>query len=275
MNNPNCLENTGSFLPEDAEYYVFGREVGESGTPHLQGYICLKEKKALAWMKKHIHPHAHWEIARGTPQQASDYCKKDGDFVEVGELPQSNGSAGGAGNKRRWVEAFENAKLGKFDEIDPQIRIMYHRTLKQINTDHLLERAPLSGDLENLWYHGPPGSGKSRHAREQFSDIYLKALNHWWDGYRGEDTVLIEEWELTSAKYLGHHLKIWADRYPFAPEIKGSHLPKQRPKRIVITSNYSIDECFGPDVDRQLNLAIHRRFRMVEFPLGQPLEDFS
>jgi len=271
------MENTGSFLPEDAEYYVFGREVGESGTPHLQGYVCLKEKKALSWIKKHIHSGAHWEVMRGTPEQAAEYCKKDGDFVEVGEIPESPQQCGGAGNKRRWVEAFANAQAGKFDEIDPQIRIMYHRTLKSIHTDCLLERAPLEGDLENLWYYGPPGSGKSRKAREDHPDCYLKALNHWWDGYRGEDTVLIEEWELGSGKYLGHHLKIWADRYAFAPEIKGSHLPKQRPKRIIITSNYSIDECFGPGVDEQLNLAIKRRFRSVQFPLVESgmVEDFS
>ena len=269
LNNPTAEESVGSFLSteEDCEYCVFGRETGEAGTPHLQGYICLKEKKSLKWLKTNIHKNCHWEIMRGTPQQASDYCKKDGDFVEIGELPEAPSAAGGAGNKRRWVEVFNNAQAGKFDEIDPQIRIMYHRTLKSIHTDRLLEQPRLDGDLENLWYHGPPGTGKSRKAREDYPDLFLKALNHWWDGYRGEETVLIEEWELTSGKYLGHHLKIWGDRYPFTPEVKGSHLPKQRPKRIIITSNYNIDECFGPSVDLQLNAAIHRRFRQVDFGL--------
>ena len=31
--------------------------------------------------------------------------------------------------------------------------------------------------------------------------------------------------------------------------------------------NYTIDECFGPDADRQVNLAMHRRFREVDFGL--------
>ena len=270
LNNPTAEETVGSFLSnsESIEYFVFGRETGEEGTPHLQGYLQLNKKQTLKWLKKHIHKTAHWEIMRGTPKQASDYCKKDGDFVEVGELPETAAAVGGAGNKKRWVEAYEKASQGKFDEIDPQIRIMYHRTLKSIHVDTLLAQPRLDGDLENLWYYGPPGCGKSRKAREEYPDLFLKALNHWWDGYRGEQTVLIEEWELTSGKYLGHHLKIWSDRYPFTPEVKGSHLVLQRPKRIIITSNYSIDECFGPSVDPQLNAAIHRRFRECDLGLG-------
>lgn len=269
MNNPNVEESVGQFLMHDnVSYWVIGREVGESGTPHLQGYMVLKIKKDLAWMKKNVHKGAHWEVARGTPQEASDYCKKDGDFLESGELPDSQSTAGGVATKKRWRDAFDYAQKGEFEKIDPQILIQCHRTLKRIHLDTLLERPMIEGELENLWYFGPPGSGKSRRAREEYPDLFLKALNHWWDGYRGEDTVLLEEWELNSSKYLGHHLKIWSDRYPFVPEIKGGMLPKQRPRRLIITSNYSIDECFGPDVDRQLNMAIHRRFREVRF--GDP-----
>lgn len=234
-------------------------------THHLQGYVVLAEKKSLAWVRTKIHKRAHWEIARGTPLQASDYCKKDGDFVEVGTLPAAPSISGGIGNKRRWELALVNAQSGNFNDIDPQIRIMYHRTLRQINTDYMLESAQLEGDLENLWYHGPPGSGKSRKAREDNPNAFIKATNHWWDGYKGEDVVIIEEWELTSGKFLGHHLKIWSDRYPFSPEVKGSFLPKQRPKKIIVTCNYSIDDCFGIGVDLQLNLAIHRRFTEVDF----------
>jgi len=260
----------GLYLPPDVEYCVFGREVGPSGTPHIQGYLVLPQKKTLKWLKAQNSSMArcHWEqkVPRSTPLQASDYCKKDGDWVEVGVLPITAADSGGAGNKRKWEDALIAAKEGRFDDIDAHIRLQYHRTIKQINQEAMLEKSGTqAGELENLWYHGPPGTGKSRKAREDYPDAYLKALNHWWDGYRGEDTVIIEEWELTSGRFLGHHLKIWSDRYPFAPEIKGSHLPRQRPKRIIVTSNYSINDCFG--ADRQLELAINRRFTSVDFGL--------
>lgn len=179
--------------------------------------------------------------------------------------PELASSKGGQATKQKWVDALQLAKRGKFDEIDAHIQIQYFSSLRKIHHETLLESATLDGELENFWYFGPPGTGKSRYARDKYPDAFCKALNHWWDGYIGEDTVIIDEWEISSGKFLGHHLKIWSDRYAFKMEVKGSVLPLQRPKRIVITSNYSVDECFGSD--RMLCAAIHRRFRCVDFGL--------
>ncbi len=76
---------------DNYEYLVVGKESGESGTPHLQGFAILKTRLRLAAVRLLISPRAHFEAARGTPKQASDYCKKDGEFFEHGELPQSQG----------------------------------------------------------------------------------------------------------------------------------------------------------------------------------------
>lgn len=177
--------------------------------------------------------------------------------------PEARHNKGGEGTKRKWADALALAKAGDFDAIDPHIQLQYHSTLRKIRNETLLQMPQIQGDLENLWYHGAPGTGKSLCARTRFPTLFLKALNHWWDGYAGEETVLIEEWELTSGKYLGHHLKIWSDRYPFKPEIKGSTLPPQRPRRIVVTSNYTLQECFGSD--STLLAALRRRFTEVDF----------
>lgn len=72
-------------------YLVIGRERGDSGTPHLQGFLILQTKLRLANVKALPgFQRAHLENSRGTPKQASDYCKKDGDFDEFGDLPESN-----------------------------------------------------------------------------------------------------------------------------------------------------------------------------------------
>lgn len=71
-------------------YGVFGRETGESGTPHLQGYVILNRSQRLSFLRARLSDRAHYEVANGTPQQASDYCKKDGEFEEFGTLPVSS-----------------------------------------------------------------------------------------------------------------------------------------------------------------------------------------
>ena len=75
-------------------YLVYGREVGESGTPHLQGFVILSSRRHLAGVRSLISERGHFEICRGTPQQASDYCKKGGDYVEFGNLPTSRPKTG-------------------------------------------------------------------------------------------------------------------------------------------------------------------------------------
>ena len=88
LNNYNDGECEGGWLPE-AEYWVIGKEVGETGTPHLQGYVVFMDRYRLKQITD-SHPVAkrcHWEPQSkfSTPKQAADYCKKEGAFIEHGE----------------------------------------------------------------------------------------------------------------------------------------------------------------------------------------------
>ena len=88
MNNYKDGEERGAWLP-DSEYWVIGQETGSEGTPHLQGYVVFMDRFRLAQIQKHdpVCKRCHWEpqSAHSTPKQASDYCKKDGTFLEHGE----------------------------------------------------------------------------------------------------------------------------------------------------------------------------------------------
>ena len=81
---------------KDCRYICVGREVGEQGTPHLQGYICFHTLKSLKQLSE-FFPRARIETKYGTHQQAAVYCKKDGDFFEWGTLPMDDDVKGGLG----------------------------------------------------------------------------------------------------------------------------------------------------------------------------------
>lgn len=63
-------------------YICFGLEVGEQGTPHMQGYLQGKQKQFTRLQQ--VIGKCHMEAARGTDEEAVEYCKKDGDFWESG-----------------------------------------------------------------------------------------------------------------------------------------------------------------------------------------------
>ena len=245
-------------ISEAGKYTCIGKEVGESGTFHHQGYIVFAQAKSLAACRK-ILPRAHWEVRMGTHEQAADYCKKTGDFVETGSFVTKKEQ--GDKEKMRWEQAWEAAKTGDFQDIPCDIKYRYWGATQAIHRAHQSAPPEIDGELQNIWIYGPPGTGKSRKARDDYPDCYTKSCNKWWDGYQDEEEVLIDDLD-KQHECLGHHLKIWADRYPFNAEVKGSS-SSIRPKIIIVTSNYHPNQIWNDPI---LVEAICRRFKLVHMP---------
>lgn len=237
------------------KYLSYGREVGESGTPHLQGFVIFKIAVRFAAVKK-MCPRAHWEKKSiwSTNREAADYTKKDGDYVEIGQLPMTADEKGEM-ERVRWERIRDLARGGQLDEIDAQVYVCHYRTLKEIARDNMREVDMLDGPC-GLWIYGRPGVGKSYYARKEWPQHFVKELNKWWDGYKGEDTVIIDDMDPGHSQSYGRLLKIWADAYPFIGETKGGAM-RLRPRRIVVTSQYCIRDVFD---DQETYLAIRRRF---------------
>jgi len=67
-----------------AAYGICEEEVGDKGTPHLQGYVRFPNAKTMQQMRKFV-PRAHLEVAKGNDAQNRLYCSKSGTNVfEIG-----------------------------------------------------------------------------------------------------------------------------------------------------------------------------------------------
>ena len=197
---------------------------------------------------------AHW-IKCMNLFKAIEYCKKKGpNYFEKGNVELNTR------NKEEWNGFIEKCKKASPKEmIDSEYSMMYARYLKFAGTVNVLyRRLDRLEELKNEWIWGRPGSGKTRYVWDNYESLYVKNMNKWWDGYNDEENVLIDDWDPEKGKLLVQYLKIWGDRYPFLGETKGSS-SLIRPKRILITSNYSLEDCFqGVDYT-----AIKRRFKTI------------
>jgi len=60
--------------------YIFGQEIGASGTKHIQGYINFFSKQRPIEKLK-LSTDIHWEKAKGSYQENYNYCSKDNSFI--------------------------------------------------------------------------------------------------------------------------------------------------------------------------------------------------
>ena len=59
----------------ECKYHIIGREIGEKGTPHLQGYLSFEKTCRIKSLKK-LNERIHWEMAKDG-EKAINYCMKE------------------------------------------------------------------------------------------------------------------------------------------------------------------------------------------------------
>ena len=253
---PNEVSSLSFAVPSKAAtYLIYGFEVGDYGTRHIQGYIEFSRRLRFAQVVAFLGGRAHVERRLGTADQAAKYCKKDAVFCEAGEISVSK-----QGN-RSDLDALHTSLLEK-------------RPLEDISNDHFgsflkyqrgIAAYRFANAPKRTWetlvivYWGRTGAGKSRAVHDNATDLYCHPGGQWFDGYEGQKQVLFDDFGGSEFK-LQYLLKL-LDRYPMQVPIKGGFV-QWAPKEVYITSNLDPDDWFR-NANAEHVRAMFRRFTNV------------
>nr|WAE42443.1 MAG: replication associated protein [Cressdnaviricota sp.] len=257
----------------DTNYVCVGHELHEDGSDHLHALIQtvnkLSTKKASFFDLGTFH--GNYQTARDA-EDVQKYVQKCSDFIEDGNflgMKQSEIQKRAAENKMILTTPLHELVDTGDISIHSYVGLVAAKNLYNLDKIVVPEYIPRTV----LWIYGKSGIGKSRYVRDQYPGLfYNKPQNKWWDGYKGEKIVLLDDFDL-KGECLGHYLKIWADCYSFNAEVKGSTI-KPFYDTFIITSQYLPKDifCRGDDPkfwDPELREAIDRRFTLMTVENGE------
>lgn len=190
INNPTQADKDGVRElggHELCRYLVCGRECGQSGTHHLQGFVVfvrgVTRTRVSSWLRR-----AHLESARGTSQQAAEYCKKDGDFDEYGAMPNARSNSV-LDDLYAWGDEFiaNNGRAPTSPEIaraQPTAYLRYPRVVKLFEA-----KAPIPEIVE-----GEPHLWQAELAGELEGDADDRSVIFYVDPEGGKGKTWFQQW---------------------------------------------------------------------------------
>jgi len=245
------LDWLNTSMPLLSKWQVIGKEVGENGTPHLQGAVVLEKQTSFSTIK--TWPglcRAHLEVMRGTPEDSLKYCsKQDSNATVYGTLP----TPGKRNDLKRVVERIQKGESLKDlaqDEEGGVAIVKFSKGLTVLRGLRARTRSSKSPP-KVIWVYGETGVGKTRccfEFSERFfgEDVWLSSGGlRWFDGYDGQRVIIIDDFrakQLPGGGGFSFFLRL-LDRYPMSVEFKGGFVPWS-PEVIFITSAYDPETCF-------------------------------
>lgn len=240
LNNPVTTELA---FPDKVKYAIYQLEQGESGTPHLQGYLEADTTVSLPWLKNSISPRAHWEPARGSQQSNVDYCSKEQGRLEG---PWTFGKKSAQGQRSDLAQAcdlvLQHGGLLRAMEECPTTVARYGRGLQLVDALNKGKKRNREGFIKPTIEvrFGDSGVGKTRYFFDNYPGMYVNTTHAepgtlWFDGYDGEDEILFDDFN--GGIPFRQFLRL-LDGYPMRVQIKGT-FAYVLATRVFITSNHA------------------------------------
>lgn len=201
-------------FPNFAVFLSWQIERGKEGTSHVQGYMQCARAVDLGSVRKWL-PRAHWEIARGTPEQCIAYTSKES--TRVGG-PWCWGTPKKQGQRTDIDAMIGELNAGQFLRAIaihyPSNWLRYHRGIRSYKS--ILGGIPRP-NLSVRIYWGRSGVGKSWRAKSEYpfaADI-PETKEGWLGDYTDEGTILFDDFigifpERLILKICSHHAHSFA-----------------------------------------------------------------
>lgn len=195
-------------------YGVFGLEIGEEGTAHLQGYLEFKDKTKFSTLNHKLEScHNKSRHKKATAKDASDYCKKGeqphkqwehlktagkdygknaivwewGEISNQGARSDISDACADIIEQKPWKEVATN---------NCEVFVKYHKGLVAFKAAIMEPRKLKAPPVINVYYGGT-GCGKSKRLYEEIGTraayVWSPQQKHWFDGYDFEKIVGMEE----------------------------------------------------------------------------------
>ncbi len=214
----------------DSTYFIYGKEVGASGTPHLQGYMELKDQLNLQQIKK-VLTFAHIEARKGTAKQASDYCKKDNDFTEEGEMSTQGKRIDIEGLAELVTQGCSNEQI---KDLAPVMVLRFQKGINDLRNAGFQDRDQ-DFPPKVVWLWGSTGCGKTEEAQELGRpNTFTKDHWKWWDNYTQQKRIVVDDF---NAEWPFRNWLRFLDKYPYSGQVKCSYVKINSPE-IYITSEF-------------------------------------
>lgn len=211
----------------NAQYIIAGREVGASGTPHVQGYVYFNNAKSLKAVSKLLQ-RAHLSVAYGSPSDNFNYCSKEDLHPYIrGELPHQ----GQRSDIDQLKHDLDTMPLTTVADLHFRDFLKFGNMIKSYKHIKTVDRTT-APRVE--WVYGPTGCGKTRYATSITPlSFYIKDGTQWWDGYEQQQTIIIDDFD---GKWPFRDLLRLLDRYPYQGQYKGGYVKINSPY-IIITAD--------------------------------------
>ncbi len=114
------------------QYIIYGNEKSKAGTKHYQMFIVFRRPVSFRFCKR-LFGRAHIEPARGSFDEASQYCKKQGSYYSYGYDIDKAKSLVELDNEIQTSIREELDLKQRIDIIDKKLELIYNFILKENN----------------------------------------------------------------------------------------------------------------------------------------------